>query len=296
VTLKGLKVLYIVGCSRSGSTLLQTLLGLSKEILVLGEVRRLPAILKRSETCSCGAVLNRCPFWSTILAKLPYDLEYLAVGRNNLIENYIEKLMLLLQLKYDNVSKFLSNSSKQCALYKMTADIYHEASNLAGVKILVDNSKVPFYFAKLRQKNGNSIQPVYLHRDGRAVVYSKLRRTGISVRQASKQYRNTTISMELLRFCLQSKPNFVFRYEDLCAYPEVIINNLRELAGLRNIELKKLKFSPGRYHFLGGSPSYKERSPLDLQVDQRWSKEMSNKDIEIFKRHAGWINRKLGYN
>ena len=58
-----MKVIYIVGDSRNGSTLLQHLLALQEGVMAVGEVRRLHEFAKDDAICACGQTLSRCPFW-----------------------------------------------------------------------------------------------------------------------------------------------------------------------------------------------------------------------------------------
>ncbi|MBM3507047.1 MAG: sulfotransferase, partial [Alphaproteobacteria bacterium] len=47
-------ILCIVGDSRSGSTLLQYLLGMQPDVATVGELRRLGQLLAEGRPCSCG--------------------------------------------------------------------------------------------------------------------------------------------------------------------------------------------------------------------------------------------------
>lgn len=63
-------ILYIAGYGRSGSTLLDRLLGLLPDVRGLGEVARLPWHLRAPHraACACGTTLGACPFWSRVVA------------------------------------------------------------------------------------------------------------------------------------------------------------------------------------------------------------------------------------
>ena len=60
-------VLYVVGAARSGSTVLQTVLGSHAQIEGVGEL----GFLSRSghvfeEYCACGEPADVCPYWSEV--------------------------------------------------------------------------------------------------------------------------------------------------------------------------------------------------------------------------------------
>ena len=65
------RVLYIVGCGRSGSTILSRALGEIDGFFGAGEIRYLWAESHRgTRLCGCGQSLRECPTWSSILDEL----------------------------------------------------------------------------------------------------------------------------------------------------------------------------------------------------------------------------------
>ena len=59
-----MKLVYVGGHGRSGSTLLDVLLDASPQLLGVGELHHLPRLLADDQSCSCGTALGRCPFWA----------------------------------------------------------------------------------------------------------------------------------------------------------------------------------------------------------------------------------------
>ena len=64
-----LNIIYIMGYGRSGSTLLDIILGNHSEIESLGEVAFLHQDLYQGGLCSCLNSYADCPFWSQVLQK-----------------------------------------------------------------------------------------------------------------------------------------------------------------------------------------------------------------------------------
>ena len=60
------RVLYIGGEGRSGSTVLATILGSYPDIVTIGEFRLVWQALKRNLLCGCGTPVLACPFWSQV--------------------------------------------------------------------------------------------------------------------------------------------------------------------------------------------------------------------------------------
>ncbi|HMB70712.1 MAG TPA: sulfotransferase, partial [bacterium] len=64
-----LKVLYIAGNGRSGSTLLDVILGQIPGFFPVGEVRNVWDYgVVENRPCGCGEAFHDCPFWSRILS------------------------------------------------------------------------------------------------------------------------------------------------------------------------------------------------------------------------------------
>ena len=63
----GLKVIYVVGSSFSGSTVLAALLGQHPEVISAGELGNWTRRKKVQHIpCSCGLPWQDCPFWKDV--------------------------------------------------------------------------------------------------------------------------------------------------------------------------------------------------------------------------------------
>lgn len=69
-----IKVAYVIGCGRSGSTLLSSLLGKHSQIANLGEVYNysnfFQSAAKHDRHCGCGTKLLECPTWAKVRSSL----------------------------------------------------------------------------------------------------------------------------------------------------------------------------------------------------------------------------------
>ena len=62
------RVLYVAGTGRSGSTLLARILGRVDGVLAAGELRYVwQRGLLEDRLCGCGEAFSRCPFWSEVV-------------------------------------------------------------------------------------------------------------------------------------------------------------------------------------------------------------------------------------
>ena len=60
---------FIGGSGRSGSTMLDLLLGNSPYVQSTGEIMRLSLYARTAQPCTCGALLQDCEFWSRVQAE-----------------------------------------------------------------------------------------------------------------------------------------------------------------------------------------------------------------------------------
>jgi hypothetical protein len=63
-------VIYVAGCGRSGSTLLDAVLGAHPAVVSVGEVWYHARWQANNFACTCGAPFNACEFWQAVAAKL----------------------------------------------------------------------------------------------------------------------------------------------------------------------------------------------------------------------------------
>ncbi len=74
-----MKILYIASLERSGSTILDLVLGCHPNLVSFGEVERVlkphggPLASVFERPCTCGEVASRCAFWSIVLRTLEKD-------------------------------------------------------------------------------------------------------------------------------------------------------------------------------------------------------------------------------
>lgn len=81
------KLVFIAGLTHSGTTLLDSRLGAVRNMVGLGEVVALlttkgSKLTEEDRTCSCGAAIDECPFWSRVkdnqekLRDAPFEQRY----------------------------------------------------------------------------------------------------------------------------------------------------------------------------------------------------------------------------
>lgn len=280
------KVLYIVGFPRSGSTLLERLLSEDAGLLPAGELRR---IWERgflgNELCSCGQPFLSCPFWTTIVNEAfggPDGVDAVAMA------SAIAALETR-RTRRREIARRLTSSSRSSPgpLDETLLALYRAIAKVSGAPALVDSSKDSAYAFLLSNIEGIDIHVVHLVRDSRAVAHSwqrRRRRPEIVDREAfmplirptgsAAGWNARNISAESLRWF---SPRYTrLRYEDLTSDPASQLARL-----LDNPEGKPLRGAEdlsSLYHTVSGNPSRLERGPLKVKTDLEWMSSMSSRD------------------
>ena len=289
-----MRALYVVGDSRSGSTLLQHLLSLQEGVVALGEVRRLGHSMGTGRPCACGRPVEVCPFWTkvSLWLRTPLkDLPTLAAlpARRRRLDQAADWAALATGLA--SPRRLVSRETKQAV--GNTLRIYRAAADRTGGRVVVDSSKVPSQLLHLRAEAPGIVRPIFLVRDGRAIAFSKLRRrTDHTAELVARQFLNVSRWMLALKRVIPGS-SFV-RYEDLCRDPAAVLQGILDPLGVpvRTTDLSRL---PPERHDLGGSPRFKGGGAGEVTLDERWRTEMKTEDLAVFGRVAGKMNRRLGY-
>ncbi len=175
-----IKVVYVLGSSRSGSTALDSVLGASPGALSTGELGHLHWALQEGNLpgyvgssiafCSCGQLVEQCPLWSTVVAQWGPGRELEAFGRaTDRYETPGRSLPLLILGRLFGTRAF----RRHLALLGRSVELVAGAS---GVTTLIDSTKGAGrgWLYSLLPPSEFDVRFVHLVRDGRSVVSSMM--------------------------------------------------------------------------------------------------------------------------
>jgi hypothetical protein len=246
-----MKVIYIVGASHSGSTLLDMMLNAHPEIVSVGEVLNLNRVKRRKSgepkvpKCSCGAVgILQCSFWSRVNAR---------------VKEISGKGFADLDL-YDYRQPGRMREANE-VLFGAIADV-------SGKNIIVDSSKMPRRLKHLLQLEHVQVHPIFVVRDPRGQINSSIGKHGLM-----KSIFFHEVVHAQIRRTLGSVPHSFLRYEDLVLRPERSLDKVLRSLGLKFDE-RQLKWAEQEKHsFAGNHARFQPTSKLVL--DDSWRSGLS---------------------
>lgn len=176
----GVKVIYILGSSRGGTSIVGRFLGLLGGATFGGELRRLwgPALQPGRQTCGCGKPLAECEIWSKLLAD---GATYLQPSPDQVAR--LQDRVAPIERDWLYARKILrkrrhpSPSSPEGRYLGVLGDLHEAFAAASGASVLVDSSKNASDAALLAFAPHESTYCVHVVRDPRGVVLSRRKRT-----------------------------------------------------------------------------------------------------------------------
>jgi hypothetical protein len=228
--MEDLRVLYILGMPRSGTTIAGRLLGSIPGWTFAGAVRRTwdPGLTERTR-CGCGASEVECPVWSKLLEPgsrfMGHDPEELrvmaavAAPRNHST------------LAAARIATFGVDRSAEARRYlDVLGGLYKAFAEVTGARVVVDASKKPADALLLPHLDGIRSAVVEIVRDPRGVVHSHMRRASRPMHGVQGFLRAGRLAMgwdirglgsALVRRRFGTAAAIV-RYEDLVTDPDAV--------------------------------------------------------------------------
>ena len=302
------QLVYIGGAGRSGSTLLDMLMGNSPLVQSVGEVHRLSWYARTDrESCTCGESVTTCPFWGRVESEAvkayqgeskgplmqeldpmlrPEDLSWFL--------NQVEKGILVLGNRMLFRSFLRGLAPKHLAALQNSYFWYEMIRRATGKPIILDSTKDPRRLRALFLFEPESFKLIFLVRDGRAVAASDMRRTGVDMRTAAGRWVDANRrSLVAQRGIPADKIHFV-RYEDLCTDPGAQVERVCRFIGI-DFSPEFLNLDKDESHNIGGNPMRFRKGERAIKLDNRWVEQLSPRDLDVFLSVAGAMNAKFGF-
>jgi Sulfotransferase family len=288
------RVLYIGGWGRSGSTLVDRVLGQVPGVASLGEVRELWSRgWVENRPCGCGKPFADCPFWTAVGER--------AFGGWNALDR---GEVLALRYSIDRAWNYPAligrrgprSFADRLDRYVAILDrLYTAIGEVSGAQVVVDSSKLPTHALLLRRVPSVDLRVVHLIRDARGVAFSWRKQqlsatTGAGQERYLERYNPVAASGRYVLYnalttvlARTGVPLLRVRYEDFVADPPVWTGRILSHAGL-SVGRAQLAFlhdgeadlAPN--HTVDGNPMRFSVGPVRIRVDDEWRRRMPRSD------------------
>ena len=322
------KLAYILAASHSGSTLLAMLLGSHAETCTVGELKLSPGAIGDIDQyrCSCGQFIRKCPFWNEVTAGMikrgfDFDIANSGTSYSGIETPYARRL--LRPLHRGRTLEFIRDMGLSLSptwrkqypqIQRRNAALVSTVAEITGAKIIIDSSKTAVRLKYLLKNPELDVKVIRLIRDGRAVTLTymdpanfadasdeSVRGGGtgrdrdaerLTIAKAADEWRRSNEEAEYLLAGLDSSRWTEVRYEEYCTDPDTTLGRLFEFLGVD--PGKRINdFRSGENHVVGNGMRLDSTSEINL--DQRWKSELTEKDLNTFDSVADKLNRSLGY-
>jgi hypothetical protein len=272
----GLKVIYIAGETRSGSTIVSNILGEIDGFFNAGE---LIEIWDRGLEwpCSCGVKTKSCVVWSKILGNVLNSMNSIDIQNIISLREKVAKSRKVPQLLFIPGSRSKFEADTKIYLLALS-QLYRAIKSVTKCQVIIDSSKNIGYCYSLGLLPDIDLYIVHLIRDVRATFYSwtqkKKNLWTEKPRSLSLRWCVRNITAELLRKKMTEK-YLIIQYENFIKRPS---ESLYSILNLIKENPKKLPFSDktdvklGTGHGICGNPDRFKAGVIKLRLDERWKR------------------------
>lgn len=281
-----LRVVFIGGQGRSGSTLLERALGQIPDVVSVGETVHLwDRGLRDNELCGCGQPFSACPFWSEVgqLAFggwAQFDADDAVDLRFSVDRNRYLPLLVKPSLSHSYQRRHQQYLDRLHRLYVAIAEV-------SGARTIVDSSKHASYALLLSRMPGIELRLLHVIRDSRAVAHAWTKTVarpeagGIPMpvygpAKAAVLWDVQNVVIEQLR---RSHDYQRIRYEDFVRAPKDVLLDAAKFAGVEDdaavlamMEGNTLSLGPS--HTVAGNPMRFVSGDVTIRSDETWQREM----------------------
>jgi len=307
-------VLFLGGFGRSGSTLVERLVGELPGACALGEVVHLwKRALRDDELCGCGERFHECPFWVKV-----GDLAF--GGWKNIDPQHVQSLKQ--RVDRNRYIPQLAAPQLRPALHRAVVEyvglyerLYAAALHVSGASVVIDSSKHASLAFALRWSPQLDVRVLHIVRDSPGVAHSWAKRVRrpeatdaedymptYSPSRASLLWSAHNGMFELL--AARGVPTRRLRYEDLLADPSGRLREVATFAGLDADAVADLVAPAKRdaatvelstTHTVSGNPMRFDTGRVTLRRDDAWRASSAARERRVVTALTAPLRARYGY-
>ncbi len=256
------RIAYVTGCMRSGSTLLNRVLGAHPHAVNVGGLKWLQFATQGRKPCSCGARRTaECSFWSAV------DDELGKHGRG----------IADLDLNADDAQRF----------GKDNRDLTNAIVAVANANFVVDSSRNTQRLRRLTRVEGLDVRTIHIYKDPRAHA-SSYKRKGRGAYRALQQYWRSNGSALLVAH--KSTAHLRIAYSMFTQHPRESVAAIFAMLDVdhddRLVRDLLATWGDATFHSFGGNRMKRETSSA-IWTDESWRNRLTRFEVAIHSA-AGW--------
>ena len=303
------RLLFVGGLGRSGTTLVERLLGELPGVCALGEVVHLwQRDIRADERCGCGSRFSACAFWERVGALAFGGWHKVDVYRVLALQAAVERTRHIPRLAAPRLPDDYRDQVQEYAGYY--AAVYRAAAEVTGASVLVDSSKHSALAHCLRWSPDIDLRVAHVVRDPRGVAHSwtkvvarpetdgESEMTRYSPGRSALLWNAHNAAFGLL--ARRGVPLLRVRYEQFVADPRAGLRGLAAFAGLRVGEsdldfLTETQADLTVGHSAAGNPMRFSVGRIPLRRDDGWVRGLPATDRRLVGAVCAPLLRAYGY-
>ena len=302
------KVLYVVGLGRSGSTILSNSLGQIPGFFSGGELNFIwRHNVLENRLCGCGRPFRECPVWTRVMDQ--------AFGGMDGVDPRAIMRLQNLGTRTRHIPMMLTGRGRRSLAQRLEklliayGRLYEAIGAVTGSRVIVDSSKEPAHGFAMSMVPGVDFYALHLLRDPRAAAYSWSKKkpqpdtdardfmVRFSPAKSSALWDSWNASAEALWRRVPDR-YLRLRYEDFVADPRECFEKILALVGEPDagpplVGEREVKL--GVSHTVSGNPNRFETGAVELRTDHEWISKMTPRDKALVTALTFPLLKHYGY-
>lgn len=296
-----MRIVYLAGSGRSGSTVVAQWLEQRSRGVHVGELRYVwDRGVAANHLCECGRPFDSCPFWTDVMHRAYGSDVAGAAERMRNLSPVVDRIRRIPQA----VTGIGTGYRQALAEFgDVLVPLYRAVAEVGDTDLVIDSSKDPSYLYALGAIPALEVAPLHLVRDSRAVAYSWTRRRRRPEIHWREEYMRTVTPRRSALLWLEyntavdlctarSQRAARLRYEDFAADPDAAVTGLPARLGL-DVTVADRTRPAG--HSLSGNPMRFGRGPLTVRIDDEWERALPAADRRRVTAITAPLLRRYGY-
>lgn len=285
------KIIFIGGWGRSGSTLLDLILGQLKGFFSVGELIYIwERGFTENQLCGCGEKFRECGFWSKVVKEAFGSFQNVNSKEIDELQHSISRRYNIIQLNsYLRTNNYDEKLERYSQILKK---LYSAIHKISGCKFIIDSSKKSSYGYILNAMSNIDLYMIHIIRDCRAVTYSwqkkqisrpeiHWKKEYMPVYRPIQNIKYWNLENTLMLMAKYFNKNYtLLKYEELVCDPQnalsEILTNLGEQMPSNDF-LNNSRIDLGLNHTVAGNPMRFQRGIIDIRPDVEWQEKLDKR-------------------